>query len=192
MVDEALSSKIANSIRGIVQQVFPRLFAGPVVGHYGTYEYRITSQSGALVSCEPTRVDLGLPTLSRLSFRAASGLAGQHQAGTRVLVCFVNGETDEPYIAAVEGADGAGFLPTTVRLDASSEVDIGESAGTVKVGKPGGSVSVDPTASFHVGSEPAAALTVGRFIRSGDLVTLGTQTGAINLIGSGTMSRGGA
>jgi hypothetical protein len=126
-MDVTRSSKLVGLIRSIVAELFPGL------DYLGQIECEITSQSGAFVSVRPTspKDNQKLPDLSRIPFRGAAGIAGQHVVGTRVAVAFVYTDPDLPplpYIAAVAGADDSGFLPTVLRIDASNHVDVGASA----------------------------------------------------------------
>lgn len=140
VIDSARSSRFFASLRAIVAELFPEL-------GYGNFRYRVTSVSGNFVSCRPVRSDLGLPDHSRLQFRGAPGTTGTLVVGTVIVVSFTDGDgagTDSriPFISAVEGPDGAGFLPTELRLDASVKVDLGPNAESVVIAGAGATAYV--------------------------------------------------
>jgi hypothetical protein len=121
------SSRLLNALAAIIPELFPEL---ELTGAFG---YEVTSQSGAFVTVRPVQKDRGLPETARVRFMGAPGVAGQLEPGTRVALSFVDGDRAQPFIAAVEGADGGGFLPISLRVDASSHVDVGHSAAAVNL-----------------------------------------------------------
>jgi hypothetical protein len=95
----------------------------------GCYEFTVTAQNGNNVDLRPVSQAEGLADIPGVPFRSgAPGAKGELQAGTRVLVSFVNGDQARPFIAWVEGPDGGGFLPLHAVLDAQQTVKIGPSA----------------------------------------------------------------
>lgn len=114
------------------------------------WEYRVTQVSDGYLDLRPVRSSLGLPDLANVPMRVGiPGGGGAPQIGTTVLVGFVDGDPTRPYVCDYEGEAGAGWLPTTVKLDASQSIAIG--------------------ASTAVGVDLAAAEAT--VLRSGDFVT---------------------
>lgn len=95
----------------------------------GQAEYRVTSRSGDRVALEPVRVSTGMPNLARVVARPGlPGCKGGAAIGSRVLVAFADSSPARPYVCGYEDADGAGFVPTTLVLDASSSIKLGDGA----------------------------------------------------------------
>jgi hypothetical protein len=82
----------------------------------GVYEFRVVTQEGKRLNLQPVRVSSGMPDLRRVSVWSAPGVDADVELGSRVLVGFVDGSPALPYVAAFEGADGEGFVPTLLRL----------------------------------------------------------------------------
>lgn len=115
------------ALRAVVIEIFPHLrFAGDL-------EYSVQSQDGDRVDLRPVDARLKLPPLPAVPFRGAPGVAGELAAGTRVIVRFVNSDPGRPYVAAVIGADDDAFVPVSLRIDATTEVELGASAADVKL-----------------------------------------------------------
>lgn len=115
------------AIRVVVRQLFPRWeFAGDC-------EYFVVSQSGEFIAAKPVDTTRGFPVLPRVPFRMGGGHAVELAKDTRVLIRFVDCDEGRPYVAAVVGADDAGFLPKTLRLDATDQAQLGENASVVKL-----------------------------------------------------------
>lgn len=117
------SSRALQGFRAIVDQLDPdRAFRGQS-------EYRVTSRSGDRVGLEPVRVSTGMPELTRVVARPGlPGCKGGAAIGSRVLVAFADSSPARPYVCGYEDADGSGFVPTTLVLDASSSIKLGDGA----------------------------------------------------------------
>ncbi|HQY59797.1 MAG TPA: hypothetical protein PK141_00550 [Polyangiaceae bacterium] len=117
------SSRLLEAYGAILEQLDPdRRFRGQS-------EYRVTSRSGDRVGLEPVRVSTGMPELTRVVARPGlPGCKGGAAIGSRVLVAFADSSPARPYVCAYEDADGSGFVPTTLVLDASSSIKIGDGA----------------------------------------------------------------
>lgn len=117
------SSRALQGFRAIIDQIDPdRAFRGQS-------EYRVTSRSGDRVGLEPVRVSTGMPELTRVVARPGlPGCKGGAAIGSRVLVGFADSSPARPYVCAYEDANGSGFVPTTLVLDASSSIKLGDGA----------------------------------------------------------------
>lgn len=97
----------------------------------GVTEYRVVTQSGNRLDLQCVRSSLGMPDLSRVFVRpGVSGCSAEVALGSTVLVGFANSDPARPYVAAFEDADGDGFIPTTLTLQAGAMVG-GEPIATV-------------------------------------------------------------
>jgi hypothetical protein len=118
-----MSDRALRALKEIVLTFFPK------ERFRGNYEFTVTAQNDNKVDLRPTSVAEGLSDIPGVPFRSgAPGAKGELQAGTRVLVAFVNGDQSRPFIGWVEGPDGGGFLPLHAVLDAQQTVKIGPSA----------------------------------------------------------------
>ena len=117
------SSRALDAFRAIFESCDPdRPFRGQS-------EYRVVSRSGDRVVLEPVRVSTGMPDLSRVVARPGlPGCKGGAAVGSRVLVAFADSSPARPYVCGYEDADGSGFVPTTLVLDASSSIKLGDGA----------------------------------------------------------------
>lgn len=158
MTDLRDKNRLVAALRALVAELAPAAI------YSGDWEYIVQSQSGAYADLTPADRSIALPALPRVRFRGAPGVAGTVAVGCRVLVRFINSDPGRPYIAAVEGADGGGFVPVSLRVDASSIVRVGESAEDVELG------------------DGAA-----RVLRDGEAVSI-TATGAVVSGGSGSIT----
>lgn len=117
------ADRAVEAIRAIVDQLDPfRKFRGVT-------EYRVVTQTGDLLDLQPVLSSLGMPDLPRVPMRpGVSGCRSDVMLGSTVLVGFVNSDPSRPYVAAFEGADGAGFTPLLTEIDASTFVKLGAGA----------------------------------------------------------------
>jgi len=179
-----VSERFFDAIRRIVRELLrPTLF-------HGTFEYRVVDlvpPGSGFAQLQPVRRK-DLPNLDRCNmWSGVPGGEGDPQLGSSVLVTFIDGDESRPFVLGYEGISTPGYLPTRAAMDASSHVDVGASSSTVNVG-----VNT-ATARVHVGgqepSDPIAA--VGRFVRFGDQVQVGSGSpGVITSVG-GLMSKAG-
>jgi len=147
------SSRALDAFRAIFEGLAPdRPFRGQS-------EYRVTSRSGDRVGLEPVRVSTGMPDLSRVVARPGlPGCKGGAAVGSRVLVAFADSSPARPYVCGYEDADGSGFVPTTLVLDASSSIKLGDGA-TKGVARDGDDICLgyfcgDPTTNIIYRSPP--------------------------------------
>lgn len=94
----------------------------------GVYEYRVVFQLGDRVDLQPIRVSIGMPDLQRVTVRPGiPGARANLMPGSRVLVSFVDASPGRPIIVAFEEAEGIGFTPLSITIDATL-IEIGEGA----------------------------------------------------------------
>jgi len=85
----------------------------------GLTEFRVGEVEGTRLSLQPVRVSSGMPVLKRVPVRPGmAGTSAAVQAGTRVLVGFIDSDVARPFVAAFEDEDGGGFQPETLTLRA--------------------------------------------------------------------------
>jgi hypothetical protein len=117
-----------SALRRLFKQLDPR------ARFRGTYEYRVVTQEGERVNLQPIRVSVGMPSLSRVFVRpGVAGARADLTLGSRVLVTFVDGDPSRPIVVGFEEADGESFLPGTLSIDASGELDLGSGAPITKI-----------------------------------------------------------
>lgn len=103
----------AESIRKIVTALFPD------APFRGLSKYRVVTREGSRLNLQPVRVSTGMPSLRRV--RVMPGVAGCEAdvaLGARVLVSFVDALPTDPVVVAFEDAEGDGFQPDALRLQA--------------------------------------------------------------------------
>jgi hypothetical protein len=95
----------------------------------GVTEYRVVTLDGERLNLQAIRVSTGMPDLRRVLVRpGVAGCKATLLPGTRVLVGFVDSDPGRPYVAQVEDAEGAGFLPVLLEIDAATFVRLGAGA----------------------------------------------------------------
>jgi hypothetical protein len=110
------------------RRIFEQL--DPSRRYRGVFEYRIVTQDGERANLQPIRVSLGMPDLQRVFIRpGVPGARADHALGSRVIVGFVDGDPARPAVLGFEDAEGGGFLPTKLELDATTAIEIGGAAG---------------------------------------------------------------
>lgn len=104
------------------------------------YEYTVVSMQGDRVAVTPADPKKA-PQASPLSvWCGAPGMKSKLAPGTKVLVGFANGDPLSPFIGHFEPAEGEGWMPLELTLDALKKVEIGPSALAVELA--GGSAAV--------------------------------------------------
>jgi hypothetical protein len=90
------------------------------------YEYRAVSQTAERLNLQPVRVATGMPDLQVVPVRPGiPGARSNVAPGARVLVGFVDSSPARPVVIGFEDADGTGFVPQTLTLNASAEIILG-------------------------------------------------------------------
>jgi hypothetical protein len=85
----------------------------------GVVECRVVTQEGERLNVQPVRTSLGFPDMDLVVVRpGAPGIRAEAALGSTVLVGFVNSDPARPYVAAFEDAEGDGFIPETLTLQA--------------------------------------------------------------------------
>lgn len=85
----------------------------------GVSEYRVDTLSGERLNLQPVRVSTGLPELKNVSIRpGVPGCSAVTALGARVLVAFIDGDRTRPFVCAFEDAEGDGFQPSSLTLQA--------------------------------------------------------------------------
>jgi hypothetical protein len=120
---------IADTSRSIaaLRRIFEQL--DPDRAFRALYEYRIVTQTGERVNLQPVRVSTGMPELQRVPIRpGVAGTRATHALGARVLVGFVDASPARPVVLGFEDADGEGFVPSVLELDAETTIRLGAGA----------------------------------------------------------------
>lgn len=126
----------------------------------GAYEYRVVTQEGERLSLQPVRMSIGMPELQRVPVRP--GIAGARanvKLGERVLVTFADCDPARPVVIAHEDAEGDGFVPLKLELDATAELDLGASALLTKIA--GGTLPVARQTDPVIAGPFGGTITVG-------------------------------
>ncbi len=123
------TSRVLAAFRDMLDQLDPdRAFRGVT-------EYRVVTVAGERVNLQPVRVSTGMPDLPRVLARpGVPGAKAMLLPGARVLVGFADSSPARPYIAAFEDAEGEGFKPVSLSVDAQALIEIGAGAVVTKLG----------------------------------------------------------
>lgn len=125
-----------------------------------TYEYRVVTQDGERANLQPLRVSAGMPDLQRVPIRpGVSGARADVALGSRVLVTFVDADPARPVVVGFEDADGGGFVPIKLKLDATAELNLGADAIVTKIA--GGTLPIARQTDPVVAGPFAGTITVG-------------------------------
>jgi hypothetical protein len=132
----------------LLPQFFPR------EPYLGPRRYRVVRMRPSIASADDTRVELqivkkavGLP--DQLYIEVWPGVAGavaEFQPGALVLVQFIDGDSEQPFISHVSTTDDPRWRPVSLRLDAESVI-LGEPGGpaAARVGDKCGTLMWEPT-----------------------------------------------
>lgn len=91
------------------------------------WEYKVDKQSGNRLDLKPVLASSGMPDLRRVSMRpGVPGAKADVMLGTRVLVAFINHDPGRPVVVQFEEADGTGFKPLLLSLDAQTFVELAD------------------------------------------------------------------
>lgn len=119
----ASTSRELAALRRIMEQLDPRR------RYRGVFEYRVVTQESERLNLQPLRVSTGMPMLRRVYVRpGVSGARANVALGSRVVVSFLDADPSRPIVIGFEDAEGDGFLPMKLEIDAVTELDLGESA----------------------------------------------------------------
>lgn len=121
-----LTSRLRRDLQAMIRHLVPEL------PYLGAVRYRIAKANPGDSRWWLQAVAQGeYPDTLPISVRGFSGVKAEHALGSVVLVQFVEGDPAQPYICAFAAPDDGGWLPTTLTLDASSEVLVGAGLGRV-------------------------------------------------------------
>lgn len=115
-----------DSFRDIIDQLYPDL------KYRGLTEYRVVTLDGERLNLQPVRVSTGMPDLRRVPIRpGVAGCSVASTLGARVLVAFVDSDRARPVVVSFEDAEGSGFQPSSLTLQAGDMAG-GEHVATVE------------------------------------------------------------
>lgn len=113
--DRSETSRMLSVQRETIAALFPTLRFG------GVFEYRIVQQTGERLDLQAVRVSAKMPDLLRVPVRpGVPGCRADHKLGSRVLVAFIDSDPSRPVVVGFEDADGSGFRPDALTLQAGS------------------------------------------------------------------------
>jgi hypothetical protein len=101
---------------------------------HGAYRYRVVGMAQKRVQLQAVRKGAGLPDIKPISMWP--GVAGAHAElapGAEVLVQFLEGDRTMPIITHFAGADGKGFVPTSLTLGGESGAEVTRKGDAVEV-----------------------------------------------------------
>lgn len=117
-------------IVGLVQAIARA--SDPQRAFWGLYRYRVFRMSGDRVELQAVRADIGLP--DAIPIPIAPGLGGASASltpGSVVYVAFADGDPSLPVVVAGTPRGEPGHVPVLVRLDATTDVELGGAGGRV-------------------------------------------------------------
>ena len=150
---ELYGPRLVRALRALVRDALPRL------AYLAPRRYRIVEQIGERLTLQAVRAAAGVPDL--LMVPVSPGVAGtraEHTPGAVCVVQFLDGDPSAPMVTHFEAADGNGWLPVGLTLDATGAVKVGPSADLVELA--GGDVT-----DISGGA--------GRVVRYGDPIVFG-------------------
>jgi hypothetical protein len=101
----------------------------------GVTEYRVVTLDGERLNLQPVLTSVGMPDVQRVIARpGVAGCKAEVALGSRVGVAFMNSDPSRPYVCCYEDAEGEGFVPDVLDIDATDEVVLGISASSVDIG----------------------------------------------------------
>jgi hypothetical protein len=139
-----LADRLLTAIRAMIRAELPTLT------FLGTYEYTITAVNGdGTLDCTPTDPTIPLPAGNGWPMRSCvCGSTATPTVGNRCLVTFANGDPSRPIVV------GNDPIVQVAVVDASEEVDIGNTPPLVKIGSSATSVEIGPAPEFLAYGEP--------------------------------------
>lgn len=134
---EVTKDQLRDATGAIVRETFPRY------DFLAKYRYRVVKMNPGddRTQLQAVRKLAGLPDLLPVSILPGmAGLSAMLTPGSIVLVEFIEGDPSLPIVSHFEAKGGAGFLPVSLFLDATSAVNIGATAGAINLGDALGAV----------------------------------------------------
>lgn len=130
---------------------------------WGAYRYRVVRMVADRVELQAVvRVD-GLPDLLPISvWPGVAGAVAELAHGAEVLVSFIAGDRTQPFVSGFAGADGVGFVPTSLTLGGTSGPAAARLGDAVEVELPpadfAGTVGGSPATGTVTWTPPAKAV----------------------------------
>lgn len=155
----AATSRRLSGLRRIIEQIDPHR------RYRGVFEYRVVTQEGERLNLQPIRASSGMPSLQRVYVRpGVSGARADVALGSRVLVTFLDGERARPVVVGFEDADGEGFMPNVLEIDAHQALELGATATITTLAN---GTLVQGVARFGDTAGPYAITTASTRVRCG-------------------------
>lgn len=133
------TDRLLHVIKRLVREVLNE--TPPCHDFLALYRYRVVRMVASRAELQAVRKGAGLPdTLPVPIHPGMAGLAAALTPGALVLVAFIEGDPTQPIITHFATQEEPGFLPVSLVLDATAEVQIGATAGEVKLGAALGTV----------------------------------------------------
>src|SRR5262245_35290570 len=126
-----IEDRLLRAFRAIVREMFPRY------DFLAKYRYRVVKMNPGddRVQLQAVRKLAGLPDLLPIAILPGmAGLSATLTPGAIVLVEFIEGDPSLPIVGHFEAKGGAGFLPVSLSLDATSAVNVGATASAIHMG----------------------------------------------------------
>ncbi len=99
-------SRMLEAQRRVILALFPEM------RYRGSFEYRVTTQTGERLNLQPARVASGMPTLARVPVRpGVAGFKSTVKLGELVIVTFVDADPSRPNVIAHDAPDAPGWYP---------------------------------------------------------------------------------
>ena len=118
--------RLVRALRSIVREALPNL------AYLAPRRYRVVDQVGERLTLQAVRAAAGVPDLLLVPVSPGmAGLRAEHALGSLVVVQFLDGDPAAPIVTHFEDADGNGWRPTNVYLDAANGIELGDAVGVV-------------------------------------------------------------
>lgn len=130
--EEGRGGRLASVLAAHVRQALPGLDL------LSPRRYRVVAMSADRVDLQaylPIGPGSIVPDTLAVSMSSAPGMKAQLAPGALVIVQFLDGLASEPRITAFSTPDDPSWRPISATLDATSEVNVGASAASVKLGQ---------------------------------------------------------
>lgn len=115
----------------------------PNLKYFGTYEFRVVTQSGERLNLQPVRAATGLPDLANVPVRPGmAGLRSNVQLGELVLVTFVDADPSRPVVVSHDAPDAPGWMPLTLELGGPGALGVARMTDPVIAGPFAGTITL--------------------------------------------------
>ncbi len=172
MIEPNALDRFMGAIRALIRAELPRL------KYLGTWAYSVTGVNGdGTVNASPSDLDAGLPALNNLSI--VSGPEGGTAAPTPGNACyvrFINGDPTRPVVV------GNQAVVRVATFDATEQVNVGPSAGTVVLAGGDAPVARDGDAVAVYFGTPGTGISIQGNFQIGTPTTAGAFTGTLTML----------